>query len=189
MAAPLSKKAARSRAKLAIQAMDPASRAAADAEITRRLLALDEYRQAATVLAYASLPDEVSTEAILRACLDDGKRLALPRIRGDRTGFDAVLVTDLDLVPGPLNIREPSGERGVLAAGEINLVVVPGRAFDRQGNRVGRGGGMYDRFLSDLGAQTIAIAYACQVFGEGVEAGPEDIQVNCLVTENEALCF
>lgn len=69
--------------------------------------------------------------------------------------------------------------------------MVPGRAFDHQGRRVGRGGGMYDRYLSQGGrtAPAVGIAYACPVFDEGVEAGAHDAPLDALITEDERLRF
>ena len=167
--------------------MSPEAREQAGAAIADKLCTLGAFRNASSVLGYMSLPDEVDTGRVLSLCLAGGKRLALPRIREDQSAFDAALVRDIDadLVDGPFKIRQPAARCALLEVSEIDLILVPGRAFDRRGNRVGRGGGMYDRFLSQRGraAPAVGLAYACQVFAVGVQADERDVGLEILVTE------
>ena len=119
-------------------------RAMADA-----LFGLPVWQQARAVLAFAALPDEPDTAPVLTCALAEGKRLLLPRVRGGGT-LDWVDVPDLALLrPGAFGIPEPAAELppAILPA-EGTLLLVPCLAVSRDGVRLGRGGGYYDRFLA-----------------------------------------
>lgn len=94
-----------------------------------------------------------------------------------------------DVQPGVIGIREPV-EGMPVPLSDIDLVIVPGLGFDRQGNRLGRGRGFYERFLShrDLRAQTCALAFEDQVV-ESVPVGELDVYVNLLVTDRRVRRF
>lgn len=104
--------------------------------------------RAASVVAFASLPGEVDTSAVLAAVLAAGKRLLLPRTLADRS-LEFVEVGDLDrLTPGRFGVREPSAGRARVEFDGETLILVPGLAFDCHGGRLGRGAGYYDRALA-----------------------------------------
>lgn len=120
-----------------------------------------EYRQATTVLAYASLPTEVDTAGLCARVVADGKVLMLPRVEGDHL----VAVVDRgEYRSGYAGIREPRGEP--VDPTSIDVCVVPGLAFTSAGHRLGRGGGHYDRFLTGLPAATIGVCFAEQLVDE-----------------------
>ncbi len=141
------------------------------------------FASARTVLAFVSLHDELDTSSLLRAILADGKRLAVPRVLVATGQLEAVVLTTLDdLVPGSFGVREPRGGT-VIALSAIDVAIVPGVAFDRQGGRLGRGGGFYDRCLAtraDL--LTCGLAYEAQVM-ERVPMQDGDQRVKWLATE------
>lgn len=125
--------------------MHQAGRAMADA-----LFALPVWRQAATVLAFAALPDEPDTAPLLQRALAEGKGLLLPRVDGPGR-MDWVEITALDqLQPGAYGIPEPPKSLPARdpAAFPAPLALVPCLAVSRNGVRLGRGGGYYDRFLA-----------------------------------------
>jgi len=147
-----------------------------------RFLSLPEYAGAHVLLVYIALDDEINTAEILEDARKRGKIVAAPIVDGAaRTMTAAVL--DGTLEPGAFGIPEPRSVRDI-APTAIDLVVVPGRAFDAAGNRVGRGAGYYDRFLR-LAPNVFkcALAYECQKFKRLV-TGPRDIPVDALVTED-----
>jgi len=155
----------------------------------RRLLAVEPYRRARAVLVYLALSDEVSTERIIADAYERGSVVAAPvvdRVSGRMTA--RAFAGPDELVTGPFGIAEPqAGAR--LDPGEIDFVVVPGRAFDRAGGRVGRGAGFYDRFLAEAaGAYRCALAYECQVF-EHLATDGRDMPVDALVTEDRVRLF
>ncbi len=153
-----------------------------------RLAALEEYAVAGGVLLYASMPDEIDTSWLIDAALAAGKRVFLPLCDGSRDEMSAVRIGDResDLRPGRFGILEPRGGLPACAPGEIDFVLVPGRAFDAECRRLGRGRGFYDRFLSEAasgGACSAAAALDLQVFPE-VPAGDHDLPVDIVVTES-----
>ena len=135
-------------------------------EKSRRLgelfAATEAYRQAETIYGYMPYNQEVRTTKALEQALKDGKILALPKVCGDRMDF--IVVTDLSQVEeGYCGIPEPIHD-GPLATDETALVLMPGLAFDREGHRMGYGGGFYDKFLEqEPNHPTLALCYEFQM--------------------------
>ena len=162
------KRRIRGEIRAAIAAMTPQLRTAEDeflrgrvGEVLRRWLAENT---GGHILAYLPLPDEPNLYPLLPEIALAG-RLCLPRVNSDGT-MRALMVHDLagEVVPGTLGVREPEASCAAVAAEEIGLIIVPGRAFTRTGLRRGRGMGCYDRFLALCNrAQTIAAAYSAQM--------------------------
>jgi 5-formyltetrahydrofolate cyclo-ligase len=130
-------------------------RAAQDEALSKRFATLPGLSEAETVLLYVSaFPEEITTSAMLRWILDQGRRLVCPRV--DRKAkalrlYEIMNVAD-DFQPGTLGIPEPRQSCPVVEPGRIDWVLVPGLAFDARGYRVGRGAGHYDRLLPKLRA-------------------------------------
>ena len=104
-------------------------------------------RQAHTLLLYSALPDEIPTQALTDRLTAEGKTVVLPRVV-NATDMELRYYTGRrDLQQGAFGIMEPVGELFTAYSG-IDVAVIPGMAFDRQGHRLGRGMGYYDRFLS-----------------------------------------
>ena len=101
---------------------------------------------AAVVMAYYSLPDEVCTRQLLDELVDDGKIVLLPKVLDDETMELHRYQSSADLREGAFHIMEPVGE-AFTDFEKIDIVLVPGMAFDAAGHRLGRGRGYYDRFL------------------------------------------
>ena len=168
----------------------PEDRQAKSLRIARSVLALPEVRAAQVVMAFLSLPDEVDTEPLIRGLRQAGKSVAVPHTDlGSGQIVPVRLEPGAELCPAALRVPEPA-DREEVPVGELDVVVVPGRAFDREGQRLGRGRGFYDRFLarSECGALRLAVAYGCQVL-EALPHGPQDVPVDLLVTEDEVLRF
>ncbi|MCI9054313.1 MAG: 5-formyltetrahydrofolate cyclo-ligase [Muribaculaceae bacterium] len=131
------------------------------------------------ILMYHSLPDELSTREFIDRW-SARKRFYLPRVNG----------VNLDILPydrsrlhlGAFNIEEPTGEE-TADINDIELIIVPGVAYDRRGNRIGRGKGYYDRLLRDTRAVTIGVAYSCQLCDD-IEPDEFDVPVNYVITED-----
>ena len=180
---------ARRRVGEAIAKLTEGERARASAAIAERVLGLEEFRSAKTVMVFLPMADEVDTWEIARRALAAGKGVCAPKVVGKTGVMEARVVEDLerDVEPGVWGIPEPVREEQV-AAGEIDFVLVPGLAFDRRGGRLGRGAGYYDRFLSKEGFRgyRCAVGFACQV-EEEVPMGEWDVRVECVVTEEEVI--
>lgn len=173
------------------EAMLPADRAAWSARITERLLALPEMQEAERVLFYASLAEEVDTWPLLHAWLDRGRPPLLPGVERRGGPLWAAPVRDLgaDLRPGAFGILEPDRRRtGAVDWRTIQVVVLPGLAFDLRGYRLGRGAGYYDRSLRELApeARRIGLAFECQVV-ECLPAERHDVPVHRVVTEERVI--
>lgn len=169
------KRAARRAAKARLRALPPQEFAAAGREIAAALFARPDWRQADTVFCFVSLPSEPDTLLILRAALKEGKRLCVPRMLGGGQ-MELVHIPSLDdLRPNALGIREPVGGR-VLAPAELgprSLAVVPCLAVSRDGMRLGRGGGYYDRFLAGFAGAAVLVCLRALVF-DALPAEPWD---------------
>jgi 5-formyltetrahydrofolate cyclo-ligase len=151
------------------------------------------FAQSQTVLLYDAFRGEVTTDAIALAGLALGKRLVLPRTsKSDRKlWLHHYPGSPSALVEGAYGIKEPEATWPMVAEAEIDLVVVPGVAFDRQGNRLGYGGGYYDRLLpalrhANLGVRLVGLAYGFQVV-EQLPSDPHDIAMDNVATEQGLL--
>lgn len=159
-----------------------------------RLMAkLPEFQSAGVVMVYLSLPEEVDTTALVLDAFKAGKTVLAPKVSWEHRHMEALEVRSLETglattTKGP-PVREPVyGEPWPVE--EIDFVVIPALAFDRRGNRLGRGMGFYDRFLSGnrLHAFKCGLAFAEQVV-DAVPVGDNDVPVDALVTDAQSLRF
>ncbi len=165
---------------------EPGARARALA-VGRILFGSELYRAASAVALYAAKDNEVATAELLAGALGSGRTVMLPRWNRARGEIEAAVVDDpAALVPGKFGILEPPAGARTIAAGALAgaLVCVPGLAFGPAGQRLGRGGGHYDRFLAALSPEaiTVGLAYSFQLL-DGVPEGPTDRRLNFIVTE------
>ncbi len=166
-------------------AMGADARAKASEAICARLLALPELRAARTVMAFYPFGDEVDLAPALRAILADGRRLALPLVDPQRQEIAPRLVADLgrDCAPGHRGIREPKAGCPAADPAEIGLVAVPAVAVDEDLNRLGYGGGFYDRFLGSA-PQALKVGIVFETQRERrVPTGTHDVPVDRCLTE------
>ncbi|MBI1303792.1 MAG: 5-formyltetrahydrofolate cyclo-ligase [Phycisphaera sp.] len=196
------KRALRGAMRTATRAIRPFSRSFRSSRLAARLLRSPPLAQRGLVLAYRALPDEVCVDGLVEALLARGWRVAFPRV--DAGG--AMTLVEVGGAPGgdagASLLRDPSrwdvDRHGIAsprldAAGarrvhprEIDAVIVPGRAFDGAGNRLGRGGGHYDRLLArlrpDARSRTVGVAFREQVVPR-VPVGANDRAVAWLATD------
>lgn len=132
------------------------------------------------ILMYHSLPDELSTRAFLDKW-HSRKHFYLPRVNG--VNLDILPYDNSRLHIGAFNIEEPTGE-DIADINDIELIVIPAVAYDRNGNRVGRGKGYYDRLLADTRAVKIGVGYDFQLIDEDIDADDFDVKVDIIITEN-----
>jgi len=150
------------------------------------LLALDEYRAARVVCAYASFGSEFDTSAFCSDVIAAGKRLLLPSINSAARMLELREVKNLrdDLATGVWGIREPTEHCPAVAPSAVEFLLVPGVAFSATGERLGYGGGFYDRLVSALddSVPRIAAAFSIQIVDD-LPVGPRDQRVHRVVTE------
>ena len=141
-------------------------RSVAARELALRLTAAPEVRRAATVAAYVATGSEPGTAPLLHALVAAGKRIVLPVLLPDGDLEWAAYAGDQDLVPARFGLLEPVGSRlGVDAVATADAVLVPGLAVSARGERLGRGGGSYDRALGrvPVGTFTCVLLYDDEV--------------------------
>lgn len=157
--------------------------------IQERLLSLDEFKAAKTVFFFASFRSEVDTTEMIKNSLSTGKRVVLPKVDKDKQELLLYEIQDFgDLAPGYMGIPEPSFQDKRMSINDVDLVIIPGAGFDALGNRIGYGGGYYDRLLSGLQKHipVIAPAYEEQIV-DSLPSEPHDIKVQMIVTDRQLI--
>jgi 5-formyltetrahydrofolate cyclo-ligase len=172
--------------------VSPTDRASATASIAARLAQLPAYRMARAVLGYCgdAQRGEIETLPLLQSLLESGKLLALPRVVGDVADGKMVLheVVDLSqLQRSKLGLLEPPINALVMTLSTLDLIIIPGTAFDRKGNRLGAGGGFYDRLLAVKNhPTTVALAFDCQLV-DAVPMQQHDVAMDFIITESQTI--
>lgn len=166
-------------------------RAAATAAIVARVRSLPAWQRARGVLSYMAFGSELDLDALHRDLQQQGRLLVAPRVPAQGRALELRQVVDLtqDLAPSRWGIPEPLPERCPLVdPAQIDLVLVPGVAFDRTGNRLGYGAGFYDRLFQRLPPSALRLACVQDaLLVDRVPAEPHDAPVDLLVTESMAL--
>lgn len=156
-----------------------------DQQIAERLFNLPEFKAATTIFFFASFRSEVDTVAMMERALDENKRIVLPKVEGQNLGLYEINRLD-ELIPGYMGIPEPSvlSEDRKIAISDVNAVIIPGAAFDETGNRVGYGGGFYDRLLAGIERDIpiIAPTYEEQII-DVVPIEPHDRKITIILTD------
>jgi 5-formyltetrahydrofolate cyclo-ligase len=184
------KRSLRSRIRQELRDVDPGDAARWSADICSKLASWPPFVGAKTVFTFRPFPGEVDVNPIARAGLALGKRVCLPRIDWATRTLAVVAVPSVDtgLIPDRQGIHEPRADLPAIGPSEVDLVVVPGLAYDRSGNRLGRGAGFYDRFLSQAGLKAVLVspAFRLQVL-DTVPVDRWDVPVHAIVTESELI--
>jgi 5-formyltetrahydrofolate cyclo-ligase len=157
-------------------------------DIWNRATALPAYRQADTILFYVSMRTEVRTRNALALALDSGKKAVVPYcVEGELGLFRLEHISELQsgtwqILEPRRNLRSVPGKQ--VDASELDLIIVPGVAFDRQGGRMGHGKGYYDKLLAHVrpGTKLVALAFECQMFPRVPMQG-HDVYMDMVVTE------
>jgi 5-formyltetrahydrofolate cyclo-ligase len=141
------------------------------------------WKKAELIFFYAPLPEELNIWPLLRDSLAVGKTVALPRFDPATQRYVACQVADLakDLNDGQFGIREPGGHCIAVPPNRLDLVLVPGVAFDLHGRRLGRGKGFYDQLLAFVRGTTCGVAFDEQIV-ETIPVEPHDVHLNCILT-------
>jgi len=155
--------------------------------ITKNLLELEEYKNADVVLSYTSFSSEVNTHFLINHAIMNNKKIAVPKTLEGR-GMEFYYISSLDdLKPGNYGIMEPdlSAEQVVLEKDKKYIILLPGIAFDETRNRLGYGGGYYDRFLekyADYNIYKVMLAYELEKVDE-LPKEEYDIPSDLIITE------
>jgi len=157
----------------------------------QRLVAAEQFQNASTVMLFLSLPHEIDTSEAILSAWQLGKSVAVPKVSWEQRHMIPVQINSLEagISTEASGLRNPTTGLPV-PFGDIDLVVTPALAFDRNGNRLGRGGGYYDKFFAhdQLKACRCGFAYAEQIV-ETVPATDHDQTMDMVVTDDEIIRF
>ncbi|CAI2717799.1 5-formyltetrahydrofolate cyclo-ligase [Nitrospina watsonii] len=173
------------------QTLDPETLKEKSGCIARKVLTLQAFHRAATVLVYLSIPGEVDTDALVTAALDAGKTVCVPVIDAATGELNVSHLPgwDIGFKRGPFGIREPE-DRFLkwLPVEQVDLVLMPGLAYDEQGGRIGYGKGYFDRLLDRLSgsARRVGLAFDFQIY-DTLPQDPSDRRVHQIITETKII--
>lgn len=156
----------------------------AASEVFAQLENTAAFMMADNILIYHSLPDELSTISFLRKW-NGRKHFFLPRVNG--VNLDLLPYIENELEKGAYDIEEPTGSN-LADVDDIDLMIIPAVAFDRRGNRLGRGKGFYDRLLSTTKATKVGVGYEFQLMDE-LPSESHDVPMDMVITQYSYLRF
>jgi len=162
-------------------------RIAKSSRIGDKLFNLRNFKHATTILFYMSFDGEVDTFEMIRQAKEMGKIIGLPRINKKEKEIIPAVIERIDntcLEMGSYGILQPRGQTdNLLDIDKLDMVIVPGIAFDRQNNRLGRGKGYYDRFLKKISSHTITVglAFDFQIVEHLPQLEHHDVPVSCVL--------
>lgn len=166
-----------------LKAMTPGQRAAASEQARALLEQQEVWKKAKLIFFYAPMAEELDIWPLLRDSLAAGKTVALPRFDAATQRYIPCQVADLtrDMGEGNYGIREPARDCIAIPPNRLDLVLVPGVAFDVHGRRLGRGKGFYDQMLTSVRGTTCGVAFDEQIV-EAIPVESHDIHLNCILT-------
>ena len=166
-----------------LKRMGLAERAAASDRARALLTAQARWQASQSVLFYAALPEELDVWPLLVEALSTTKQVFLPRFVAESRSYEACQILDLetDLQAGRFGIREPVSRCARLSFSQVDLILVPGVAFDLHGHRLGRGKGYYDQLLKVVRGTTCGVAFDQQITDE-IPVEPHDVRLDYIVT-------
>ena len=173
--------------------LSPADRHARSMAACHQLISTREFKNAQMIMIFMAMPTELETSTLAVRAWQEGKNIAVPRLDWNAKRMEPVEIRSLDVgmhTTGP-GIREPVTGTAV-PLGLIDMIVVPGLAFDRHGYRVGRGKGFYDRFLAQREIQALrcGLCFHEQLITAAIPVEPHDMPMNLLVTDREVIrCY
>lgn len=173
----------RNRVKARKSLLSDAEKESAAQRVFARLEQSAAFVLADKVLLYHSLPDELSTHKFLQRWCHK-KQFFLPRVNG--VNLDILPYEQSRMALGAFQIEEPLGNN-IADIKDIELIIVPGIAYDRRGNRVGRGKGYYDRLLASSHATRIGVGYDFQLIDEDIPSEKHDVAMDIVITESRRL--
>ncbi len=152
------------------------------AKITLALFSCDALKNVNTIMVYLPSFNEVRTDKMTEKFFEEGKKVVAPVTDEENISLTPYLFTDTkELIKGAYGIKEPKKDFGVEKS-EIDAVIVPGIAFDKNGNRMGFGKGYYDRFLEGFGGKKIGICYDFQII-DAIPTNEHDIAMDYIISE------
>ncbi len=176
-------------------AMSQAEKMTADEKIYNKIIGLVQIKKARVVSVYVSMRTEVDTKKIISFLLKQKKRVVVPGIRIKQhelrvkqktsMGGNNIRLVEVSFVDGNETVKQWNNR--TIDPKDVDLFIVPGLAFDKQGHRLGRGGGYYDRLLAGVKGVKIGLAYSCQMTDKLLHL-EHDVGMDFVVTDQDLIC-
>lgn len=167
------------------KALPPSLHAEKSKAIRLRLESTQEFKKAKYILVYISTNDEVNTHEFVKDCLERGNKVFVPKV--EKEGLEIYSIKDWNkLKPGNFGILEPFEIPDKTHPSEMDLILVPGLAFDKKGHRVGYGGGFYDKLLKLTKGIKIGLAFEEQIVDK-IPAEEHDVALDLIVTDKQTI--
>lgn len=173
--------------------LDTYEKRSMDDILEKTFLNSEEYMSAKNIFIYISYGSEINTKNIILKALKDNKNVYVPRIEIKTKNMDAVKFISFDkLVKNAYGILEPSKDEIFVDPNKLDLIVVPGVAFDNNKGRMGYGAGYYDRYLNKINEKDyrrinkVALAYDFQIIDE-VPMEKNDVPIDCIITTSKTI--
>ena len=167
-----------------MKGLEPEIKRVADQSLIQRLRSLPAYQEASIMATYLSFPHEVDTSFLIDAAQADGKQVVIPKTY-PKGRMEFVAYDPQKLIPTAFGLLEPEEGSQAVDQSEIDLIHVPGVAFQKDGYRLGYGGGYYDRYLADFDGATVSTIYACQEVD--FAPAPHDIPVQEVLMDESTI--
>lgn len=156
--------------------------------IFSKIILENKFINAKVIALYKALPSEVNTDNLISYALGLGKTVCLHKVEGDNLVFYRIKSLNDKFLKSDFGVEEPINSSNNLVSNfDINLVIVPGVAFDSNKNRIGFGKGYYDKFLNNFDVYTIGICFDEQIVEEGIYADLHDIKMNKVITDKREI--
>ena len=167
-----------------MKGLEPEIKRVADQALIQRLRSLPAYQAASVIATYLSFPHEVDTSFLIDAAQEDGKQVVIPKTY-PKGCMEFVAYDPQNLKPTAFGLLEPEDATQAVDQSKIDLIHVPGVAFQKDGYRIGYGGGYYDRYLADFDGATVSTIYACQEVD--FAPAPHDIPVQEVIVDESTI--
>lgn len=157
------------------------------ADIFKNIINMGIFKNVKSVFTFVNYKSECDTSYIIDYCIANKIRIAVPKVNGERMDF-YLIKSKADLLPGTFGILEPYTKE-VVVPDESSVIIMPGLVFDSKGNRIGYGGGYYDKYISihNLGIK-VSICFDFQIIENNIiKSESTDIKPDFIVTENRVL--
>ena len=179
----LSKSELRAKIKEEMDTLDYTKKSNMDEKIRNNIYSLKEYCTAKTILTYVSKDKEVDTIDLITHSISLKKTVCVPLTKKNNNSLEIRKIEDLnDLKVGNFNILEPNEHTKIINPKEIEILFIPGLAFGRGCERLGRGGGYFDRFLLGSSGLKVGLAYEFQIF-DSLPVQKHDIKMDRIITD------
>ena len=167
-----------------MKGLEPEIKRVADQSLIQRLRSLSAYQEASVIASYLSFSHEVDTNILIDAAQADGKQVVIPKTY-PKGRMEFVAYDPQKLKQTSFGLLEPEDGTQAIDKSKIDLIHVPGVAFQKDGYRLGYGGGYYDRYLADFDGATVSTIYACQE--ADFSPAPHDVPVKEVLVDESTI--